>query len=139
MYVSGFAITSRGASTPTPSRPSATSATALRCREKRAPTRVPSRSATRNPTLCRLPAYSRPGFPSPTTSHGAVCSDMALHAVTPVPDRRIRDRRADGTRRSGLGGLLGRRLRLGRRLGGLGGLELVGGRRGGHDREHQLR
>src|SRR5207302_1515712 len=52
----------------------ATSARALRCRPKREPNRPASTSATMKPTLCRCLAYSGPGLPSPTTSHGGALS-----------------------------------------------------------------
>src|SRR5690606_1568542 len=69
MYVIGLTSTSRGP--PMPSRPSATSATARRCRLNLALIRSASRLTTMKPALCRVPAYSLPGLPKPTTSHRA--------------------------------------------------------------------
>src|SRR6478752_4530627 len=69
MYVEGTASTSFGP--PTRSRTSATRARALcALNEARPPaaSRAASSSMAMAPTLWRLPAYSGPGFPSPTTS-----------------------------------------------------------------------
>src|SRR4051812_28408220 len=44
------------------------------------PIRSASRSATMNPTLWRFPAYSGPGLPRPTTSHGPA----ALSVTSPL-------------------------------------------------------
>src|SRR5260370_1179818 len=63
MNVSGLArVTGNPASRPV------ASAARDRSRLKRAPTRSASRSATMNPALCRLAAYSGPGLPSPAIS-----------------------------------------------------------------------
>ena len=63
MYVRGLASV-----TGTPaSRPSATSLR-VRCALNRAPIRSASRSTTICPALCRFPAYSGPGLPSPAIS-----------------------------------------------------------------------
>src|SRR3954451_12414273 len=72
------------------SLPSAISACARFARPNLAPIRDASRSATMKPTLCRLPAYSLPGLPRPTTSHGASsltdCPSGYTSGKAPVAD-----------------------------------------------------
>src|SRR5262245_43603026 len=144
MYVIGLASTTRGAYTPTPSRPSATS---RRCRANRTPRRAASRSAMWKPMLWRFRSYSRPGLPRPTTNQtpeatGSLIGDLLRTRTLSV---------GSGLRL--LSGCLGLRLSrcLGRGLGtlfaflflGLGrlddALELLGGRGDRDDRDHELR
>ena len=162
MYVSGLASTSFGADR-TRAAPSATSATARLCRPNFAPTRAGQQVGHHEARRCAgCPAYSRPGLPRPTTSHGAVSS---VTPVLPTPSRRLRyaDRRprTSGTpaaratdqasvaprrsrpRRRSLGSAsaasrLGLGLVGGLDLGGVA-LELLGGRRRGDRRDGQVR
>ena len=137
MYVIGLTSTSRGPPSragPRPPRPRPAGAGRTWRRSASA-----SRSATMKPTLCRLPAYSGPGLPSPTTSQGA-----DSHDDLPTTTGRLRHNRGPGRScRRGATGTPGRprvrrleRPRLGpspsrlrrprRRL-----LGRLGGRRGG--------
>src|SRR5713101_6682942 len=110
MYDSGFPrVTGRPASQPT------ATAAPEESRLKRTPILAASRSATRYPALCRLPAYRGPGLPSPAISQRS--SAMRCHPqagpaagpgrTRPGPPQAGLSRPAPREEEAGSAGLLG--------------------------------